>query len=150
MRQDVPVAEIMTKELITLTLTDNLYDAERLFKKHKIRHIPIVKEDKLIGVLSYSDLLKISYADVLDDADELMDVPSVVYDMYSIGQVMAKVVVSSFPTTTIKKVTEILAKQSFHSIPIVNENNVLKGIVTTTDLLKYFLNQYNNENIYYQ
>lgn len=144
MRQDVPVAEIMTKELITLTLTDNLYDAERLFKKHKIRHIPIVKEDKLIGVLSYSDLLKISYADVLDDADELMDVPSVVYDMYSIGQVMAKVVVSSFPTTTIKEVTEILAKQSFHSIPIVNENNILKGIVTTTDLLKYFLNQYNN------
>lgn len=144
MRQDVPVAEIMTKELITLSLNDSLYDAERLFKKHKIRHIPIVKEDKLIGVLSYSDLLKISYADVLDDDEDLMDVPSVVYDMYSVSQVMAKVVVSALPTTTIKEVTEVLAKQSFHSIPIVDAENNLKGIVTTTDLLKYFLKQYQN------
>lgn len=33
MKQKVPVEEIMTKELITLTLSDSLYDAERLFKK---------------------------------------------------------------------------------------------------------------------
>lgn len=144
MRQNVPVAEIMTKELITLTLSNSLYDAEKLFKKHNIRHIPIVKEGKLIGVLSYSDLLKISYADVLDDEDDLMDVSSVVYDVYSISQVMAKVVVSALPTATIKEVTEILAKQSFHSIPIVDEENNLLGIVTTTDLLKYFLKQYQN------
>ncbi|MDM1355463.1 CBS domain-containing protein [Myroides marinus] len=142
MKQNVPVAEIMTKELITLTLSNSLYDAEKLFKKHKIRHIPIVEEDKLIGVLSYSDLLKISYADVLDDEDDFMDVSSVVYDMYSIRQVMAKVVVSALPTATIKEVTEILSKQSFHSIPIVDEDNMLRGIVTTTDLLKYFLKQY--------
>ncbi|WP_121966716.1 HPP family protein [Myroides sp. N17-2] len=144
MRQNVPVAEIMTKELITLTLSNSLYDAEKLFKKHNIRHIPIVNEGKLIGVLSYSDLLKISYADVLDDEDDLMDVSSVVYDVYSISQVMAKVVVSALPTATIKEVTEILAKQSFHSIPIVDEENNLLGIVTTTDLLKYFLKQYQN------
>lgn len=142
MKQNVPVAEIMTKELITLTLSNSLYDAEKLFKKHKIRHIPIVEEDKLIGVLSYSDLLKISYADVLDDEDDFMDVSSVVYDMYSIRQVMAKVVVSALPTATVKEVTEILAKQSFHSIPIVDQDNMLRGIVTTTDLLKYFLKQY--------
>ncbi|MDR0196001.1 MAG: CBS domain-containing protein [Myroides sp.] len=142
MKQNVPVAEIMTKELITLTLSNSLYDAEKLFKKHKIRHIPIVEEDKLIGVLSYSDLLKISYADVLDDEDDFMDVSSVVYDMYSIRQVMAKVVVSALPTATVKEVTEILSKQSFHSIPIVDEDNMLRGIVTTTDLLKYFLKQY--------
>lgn len=142
MKQNVPVAEIMTKELITLTLSSSLYDAEKLFKKRKIRHIPIVEEDKLIGVLSYSDLLKISYADVLDDEDDFMDVSSVVYDMYSIRQVMAKVVVSALPTATVKEVTEILSKQSFHSIPIVDEDNMLRGIVTTTDLLKYFLKQY--------
>ncbi|AJH15871.1 CBS domain-containing protein [Myroides profundi] len=140
MKQKVPVEEIMTKELITLTLSDSLYDAERLFKKHKIRHIPIVKGDKLIGVLSYSDLIKISYVDVVED--ESVDMPSVVYDMYSIEQLMAKVVVSALPTATVKEVTEILSKQSYHSIPIVDQLGHLKGIVTTTDLLKYFLKQY--------
>lgn len=140
MKQKVPVEEIMTKELITLTLSDSLYDAERLFKRHKIRHIPIVKGDKLIGVLSYSDLIKISYVDVVED--ESVDMPSVVYDMYSIEQLMAKVVVSALPTATVKEVTEILSKQSYHSIPIVDQLGHLKGIVTTTDLLKYFLKQY--------
>ncbi|MEK6512783.1 CBS domain-containing protein [Myroides odoratimimus] len=140
MKQKVPVEEIMTKELITLTLSDSLYDAERLFKKHKIRHIPIVKGDKLIGVLSYSDLIKISYVDVVEDETE--DMPSVVYDLYSIEQLMAKVVVSALPTATVKEVTEILSKQSYHSIPIVDQLDNLKGIVTTTDLLKYFLKQY--------
>ncbi|AJA67412.1 MULTISPECIES: CBS domain-containing protein [Myroides] len=140
MKQKVPVEEIMTKELITLTLSDSLYDAERLFKKHKIRHIPIVKGDKLIGVLSYSDLIKISYIDVVEDESE--DMPSVVYDLYSIEQLMAKVVVSALPTATVKEVTEILSKQSYHSIPIVDQLGHLKGIVTTTDLLKYFLKQY--------
>ncbi len=140
MKQKVPVEEIMTKELITLTLSDSLYDAERLFKKHKIRHIPIVKGDKLIGVLSYSDLIKISYVDVVEDESE--DMPSVVYDLYSIEQLMAKVVVSALPTATVKEVTEILSKQSYHSIPIVDQLGYLKGIVTTTDLLKYFLKQY--------
>ncbi|MDM1328562.1 CBS domain-containing protein [Myroides odoratimimus] len=140
MKQKVPVEEIMTKELITLTLSDSLYDAERLFKKHKIRHIPIVKGDKLIGVLSYSDLIKISYIDVVEDESE--DMPSVVYDLYSIEQLMVKVVVSALPTATVKEVTEILSKQSYHSIPIVDQLGHLKGIVTTTDLLKYFLKQY--------
>ncbi|MEK6509121.1 CBS domain-containing protein [Myroides sp. C4067] len=140
MKQKVPVEEIMTKELITLTLSDSLYDAERLFKKHKIRHIPIVKGDKLIGVLSYSDLIKISYVDVVEDESE--DMPSVVYDLYSIEQLMAKVVVSALPIATVKEVTEILSKQSYHSIPIVDQLGHLKGIVTTTDLLKYFLKQY--------
>ncbi|MDM1396590.1 CBS domain-containing protein [Myroides odoratimimus] len=140
MKQKVPVEEIMTKELITLTLSDSLYDAERLFKKHKIRHIPIVNGDVLVGVLSYSDLIKISYVDVVEDESE--DIPSVVYDMYSIEQLMAKVVVSALPTATVKEVTEILSKQSYHSIPIVDHVGHLKGIVTTTDLLKYFLKQY--------
>ncbi|MEK6495025.1 CBS domain-containing protein [Myroides odoratimimus] len=140
MKQKVPVEEIMTKELITLTLSDSLYDAERLFKKHKIRHIPIVNGDVLVGVLSYSDLIKISYVDVVEDESE--DIPSVVYDMYSIEQLMAKVVVSALPTATVKEVTEILSKQSYHSIPIVDHLGHLKGIVTTTDLLKYFLKQY--------
>lgn len=78
MKQRVPVSQIMSKELITLTPTQSLYDAERLFKKHNIRHIPVVEGDKIIGIVSYSDLLRISFADMTDGEDQ---VTSVVYDM---------------------------------------------------------------------
>ena len=128
----------MSTELITLDLSQTLYDAERLFKKHNIRHLPVVDGKKLIGVLSYSDLLKISYADLTENEE---NVSAVVYDMYTIQQVMAKVPISVEPEISIKEVAEVLAGQSFHSIPIT-DGGELVGIVTKTDLLNYFLSQY--------
>ncbi len=137
MKQRVPISQIMSKDLITLTPKDSLYEAERLFKKHNIRHLPVVETKKLVGVVSYSDLLKISYADV----NESDDIESVVYDMYTVPQLMAKSPVSISPDSTIKEAAEILALHSFHSIPVV-ENEELVGLVTTTDLLQYFIDQY--------
>lgn len=134
----VPVSEIMTRDLIVLNPDQSLYEAETLFKKHNIRHIPIVKAKKLIGILSYSDLLRISFADLTDEEDY---VESVVYNMYTIEQVMAKAPLTVESSTSIKEVAEALAKQSFHSLPIV-ENDELVGIVTTTDLINYMLKQF--------
>ena len=138
MKQRVPVSQIMSKDLVVLTPTQSLYEAERLFKKHNIRHIPVVEGDKLIGIESYSDLLRISFADMTDGEEE---VTSVVYDMYTIPQIMAKSPLTVDANTAIKEVAEILSQQSFHSIPVV-ENGKLVGLVTTTDLVKYLLEQY--------
>ena len=44
------------------------------------------------------------------------------------------------PDTTIKEVAELLVKREFHSLPVV-EKGKLKGMVTTTDLIKYLLKQ---------
>ena len=139
MKQRVPVSQIMTKNLETLTTNQSLYEAESLFKKHNIRHIPVVDGKSIVGVLSYSDLLKISYADVTDGEEA---VEAVVYNMFTIPQVMAKVPLTVTADTTVKEVIEILAEQTFHSLPVVENGNELVGIVTTTDLLNYFLEQY--------
>ncbi|QHN65271.1 CBS domain-containing protein [Bergeyella cardium] len=138
MKQRVPVSQIMTKELVTLNTTQSLYDAERLFKEYNIRHIPVVEGDRILGVLSYSDLLRISFADVTEGEE---DVSSVVYDMYTIPQIMAKAPITVQASTNVKEVAEILATQSFHSIPVL-DGEKLVGIVTTTDLIKYLLEQY--------
>lgn len=125
--------------MILLNLTDDLYKAEKLFKKHKIRHLPVVSGKKIVGILSYTDLLRISYADVVDEDDDT--VGSIVYDMFTVPQVMAKTpeVISS--EATVKEVAEILSKREFHALPVV-DNGDLVGIVTTTDLIKYLLAQY--------
>ena len=54
MKQSVPVSDIMTKDVVTLHLTDSLTDAEVLFKKHHIRHIPVIKGTHIQGMLSYT------------------------------------------------------------------------------------------------
>lgn len=139
MIRKAPISMIMTQNVITLNRDDNLEKAERLFKDHNIRHIPVVQDDIIIGMLSYSDLLRLSFADVIDTDNNAADV--MVYNMFTIDQVMKKKIVSVSPSSSIKEVAEILAQKEFHALPVVN-NNQLIGIVTTTDLINYLLKQF--------
>lgn len=136
MMPNISIADIMTKKIIALNRTDDLETAEILFKKHKIRHIPVVHENGIIGMLSYTDLLRISFADAFNEDEDEVD--TVVYNMFTIEQVMAKNLVSVNSETTIKEVAQILAKKEFHALPVV-DNGVLVGIITTTDLINYML-----------
>ena len=63
---------------------------------------------------------------------------------FTIEQVMAKNLIKVTSKTTVKEVAEILSKKEFHAIPVV-DNNKLVGIVTTTDLINYLLEQFNEE-----
>lgn len=139
MKENVPVSTIMTKNVIKLNLTDDLTKAESLFKKHHIRHIPVVNGNVIVGMLSYTDLLRISFADAIDDEEEIIDVT--VYNMFSVEQVMARNLVKVDPDNTIKEVAQILATKEFHALPVV-EGDLLVGIVTTTDLIQYLVEQY--------
>ncbi|WP_299436850.1 CBS domain-containing protein [uncultured Aquimarina sp.] len=137
MKKRTPISKIMTSNVITLNSTNGLETAEMLFKENNIRHIPVVNGDVIIGMLSYTDLLRISFADAINDND----VDTVVYEMFTIEQVMAKNLVSVNSTTTIKEVAEILAEKEFHALPVI-DNGKLVGIVTTTDLINYLLEQF--------
>jgi CBS domain-containing protein len=139
MRKREPISTIMTKNVITLNYSDDLETAELLFKKRNIRHIPVVNEDAITGMLSYTDLLRISFADAVDETDDSVD--TIVYNMFTIEQVMAKKITSISSTTTIKEAAEILAEKEFHALPVVDDGKLV-GIVTTTDLIKYLLQQY--------
>ncbi|WBX70834.1 CBS domain-containing protein [Tenacibaculum retecalamus] len=139
MKKRTPVSAIMSKNVITLSSSDDLMFAEKLFKKEKIRHIPVVSGSEIKGMLSYTDLLRISFADAVD-IDEI-NVDTVVYNMFTIDQVMAKNLVTVTSLSTIKEVAEILAKKEFHALPVV-DNNELVGIVTTTDLINYLIAQF--------
>jgi len=138
MRNDTLISTIMSTDIIALNRDDNLETAELLFKRHKIRHIPVVKEDVVVGILSYTDLLRISFADAVDDTES--EIETLVYNMFTIDQVMAKNVVTVSSKATIKEVAEILAKKEFHALPVVDDG-CLVGIVTTTDLINYLLKQ---------
>jgi CBS domain-containing protein len=138
MKNLVPVSTIMSTHLIKLNVTDELTKAEVLFKKNKIRHIPVVSGNKIVGMLSYTDLLRISFADAVEE-DEVIDV--MVYNLFTIEQVMTKKLTTISPETSIKEAAEILSTKEFHALPVV-ENDLLIGILTTTDVIKYLLKQY--------
>ncbi|CAL2059791.1 CBS domain-containing protein [Tenacibaculum sp. 190524A05c] len=139
MRKREPISKIMSDNVITLNSNDDLTTAEELFKTHQIRHIPIVQGQKVIGMLSHTDLMRVSYAETVEEFETEVDV--VLNSVFTIEQVMTKNVVTIEKTNTIREVAEILAAREFHALPVVEEGELI-GIVTTTDLIQFLLKQY--------
>jgi len=138
MRANTPISTIMTKKIIGLTREDDLKRAEMLFNRYRVKHIPVVEGECIIGMISYTDLMRISIPKIIAGDNHSLD--SEVPNNFTIDQVMAKDITTVTPDTSIKEVTSILASKGFHSLPI-EQDGVLLGIVTTRDLLNYFLKE---------
>lgn len=135
MKKEDPISQIMTKEVITLNLSNTLYTAEKRLKKNNIRHIPVVNGKRLMGMISLSDILRISFIDAYNEEGT---VDTAIYNMMSIEDLMIKNLVTVPSHTPIYEVAKLLANKKFHSLPIVDDEHLV-GIVTTTDLLNYFV-----------
>ena len=133
---EVPVSSIMVKDLITVGVSDGLDKAEHLLKKNKIRHIPVVEGKKIVGMLSINDILRISFADGAFREEE--DISSSIYEMFTIRHLMRSKLETVSSHNTIKEVAEKFVESEYHSLPVV-DNDELVGLVTTTDLIKYLL-----------
>ncbi len=133
---EVPVSTIMTKDLITVRAKDGLEKAEDLMTKHKIRHIPVVEGKKIIGMLSLNDILRISFADGAFREEE--DISSSIYEMFSIANLMRTKLETVRSNQTIREVAEKFVQSEYHSLPVVDEDELV-GVITTTDLIKYLL-----------
>ena len=137
MTQSEPISRIMTESVITVSIHNSLEEAAKLFKKHRIRHIPVTAGIELKGMLSLTDMKRLSFFEVYAEVDE-DDSAVPVFDMLSIEQVMAQNVETVSPQTPIKDVAQIFATHEFHALPVVDNGNLV-GIVTTTDLIKFLL-----------
>jgi CBS domain-containing protein len=56
--RDTRVEEVMTKEVVTIRPEADLAEAMRLMTEHRVRHLPVVEEGKVVGVISIGDAVK--------------------------------------------------------------------------------------------
>jgi CBS domain-containing protein len=141
MNQREPITEIMTTEVISVSVEDKLSDVREKLRHYKVRHVPVLDGQKLVGVLSRTDLNRLSFSSLFPDQNETDEN---IFNMLTLPQVMShkpRVVKSN---QTVMEVAEILAKEEFHALPVVDErdNTKLVGMVTTTDLIKYLLDHF--------
>jgi len=137
MKKREPVSRIMTESLFSVNTNNGIDDVVNIFKERNIRHIPVVSGDKLMGMISKTDIERISY--VTDFSGESKSTS--VYSQLSIEQVMTKQLETLTPDDPIKEAAELFAKGQYHALPVV-ENDKLVGLVTTTDIINYLLEQY--------
>jgi CBS domain-containing membrane protein len=127
------VREIMTGSPVTLKPEDTLDLANNVISLGRIRHIPVVEDGRLIGLLSERDLMGAATIEIFGLKQKRK---SALLKTVLIKDVMKKRVISVKPDTPIKDAAQLMADKKIGCVPVV-ESGTLVGLLTTTDILRY-------------
>jgi len=118
----------MTKTLVTLSPEASVAEALALCRERRIRHIPILKEERLVGIVSDRDLRDASPA--LGDPERTRALQGI-----RVGEVMTQEVITVDPQDFIENAAQEMYELKIESLPVVAEEELL-GIVTSSDMMQ--------------
>lgn len=127
------VREIMMSSPVCLKPEDTLNLANDIISLGRIRHIPIVDDGRLVGILSERDLIGAAATHIFGLKHKNK---SALLKSFAIKDVMKKRVITVGPDTEIKEAASIMQKKKLGCVPVVTDGAVI-GLVTTTDILRY-------------
>ena len=124
----IAVADFMTKDLVTVRETDDLALAESLLKLGGIRHLPVVRDRKLVGILTQRDVLRCGQwgrpaARVLP-----------------VSEIMTLAPTSIRPSLGLHQAARIMLERKIGCLPVCEEDGTLVGIVTEADFVRFAAN----------
>ncbi|MEO9805813.1 MAG: CBS domain-containing protein [Reichenbachiella sp.] len=139
MKRREHISAIMTRDVLTIDVNQSLHEVNEILAKNHIRHLPVVSGEELVGIISQTDILRISFGNTFGAGQE--DADEAIFDMLSINQVMKHEPMIIGQNQTIREAAQIFTEQEFHALPVLDGDKIV-GIVTTTDIIKYFLEAY--------
>jgi len=124
----------MNADPVSVSPDDTLADALRLTREHRIRHLPVVRDGALAGILSDRDIrtampspLEVADADL---AGRLTGTP--------VSQVMTAEVITTGPFDTVEDAAKLLCRHRIGALPVVDAHGRLLGMISETDVLTAF------------
>lgn len=127
------VREIMIASPVTLKPNDSLKLASELISLARLRHIPIVDNGKLLGVVSERDLMARAAERIFNPKSRSR---SALLNVVMLKEVMQRRVITVEPETSIQEAAHLMAERKIGCLPVLNDGNLV-GLVTTTDMLRY-------------
>ena len=137
------ISKYMTQKLITANPEMSVEQAFLLMRPHRVRHIPVVKGEDLVGIISDRDLRRPRWADHLDDWTSYYQIN----DSHSVADVMTKSPETVRTSESILKAVRIFREHRYGALPVLNKDDQLVGILSAQDLLdplEEFLEQAGN------
>ena len=130
------VAERMRTAVVLIRPSDSVWTALKLLGERQIRHLPVVEDGKLVGIVTDRDIRLVFPSAVTADNKE--QDPLDALEKISVGQIMTKLVFTVTPETSIADAARLLLERRIGGLPVV-QGDLLVGIITKTDILAAFV-----------
>ena len=124
----------MTADVITASPNTTLAEALTLTRSHRIRHLPIVQDGRLVGVVTDRDLRLAMPPIWAEQQDELRRA----LREKTVGEVMVTSIITTDPDTPIEQAAKLLYEHRIGCLPVMKDQTLL-GILTETDVLRSFV-----------
>lgn len=134
MQNNTPISKVMTRKPATVTPEDHLETVREIFEKKGFHHIPVVENGHLVGIVSYTDYLRV-IRELYGNTREKQSNERLLHDL-PVKEVMTEHLVCLSPTDTIEDALRIFTTNHFHAVPVIEGDRRLVGIVSTYDLIR--------------
>ncbi len=130
------VKEWMTVDAITVDENTTMMKASQIMKENDIRRLPVIKNGKLIGIVTETDIKEASPSKATTlDIHELYYLLSKI----KVKDIMVKKVITADPEDTIEKASIKMLEYKISGLPVVNKNGELLGVITERDIFKVLI-----------
>lgn len=119
------VEEWMTRNVVCITQDKTIQDCVDLMKKHSIRHLPVVQDGRLIGLVTEGDLRQVFLASLIEEL--------------TITDVMIRDPITVSPDTEIEDAARVIYYNKIGGLPVVDQDDKVLGIITVADILAAFI-----------
>jgi CBS domain-containing protein len=130
------VREWMTSPVISVTPDTPIGDAHKLMKEKKIRRLPVVRHDKLDGIVTIGDVREASPSDATSlSIWEL----NYLWGRLTVEGVMTRNVITVNPDTTIIDAAKLMLDHKISGLPVVDSDGRLVGMLTESDIFRMLI-----------
>lgn len=130
------VRDIMTSPVIIVAPQTPVPQASALMKERGIRHLPVIENGQLVGIVSRGDLREASISEAINA--DLYEI-SFLLSRLLVSKLMTRQVVTISPDAPIVDAVELMTGNKIAGLPVVDETGSVIGIVTESDLLRLLL-----------
>ncbi len=127
----IKVKDIMSVDMVTLTEVETLELAESIMRQGRIRHLPVVREKKLVGLVTHRDVLRAGASSLAELSPESR---ADLRHSIDVSQVMQTDVKTIDPNASVLETAKTLKKHKLGCLPVVVDGELV-GIITETDFI---------------
>ena len=140
------INECMTPQPLTIAPYASLAEAMEIMQRNKIRRLPVMDEDDLIGIITLNDIYHAKPSDVRHclSRDKIYEELS----KLTVNVVMTDNPITIYQADTVGHAAEIMMEEKIGGLPVVDASKKLLGLITESDIFRLIASEWREENTF--